>query len=131
MVTVPDFKHNYLASNLDIYEPKSGERVPLAPRYKKFTTKNQGIRVLAFGFIFDFTRNSNNTVITPVEEAIDQEWFQEAIRDREVDLFLVAGHAQVRGPEFEAIYKAIRKVQWDTPIQFFGGHFHIRDYKKV
>lgn len=36
----------------------------------------------------------------------------------------------MRSPEYDEIFKAIRKVQWDTPIQFFGGHTHIRDYKK-
>lgn len=127
---MPNFQGNYLASNLDIYDPSSGERVPLAQRFKKFTTKNQGIRILAFGFIFDFTGNARNTVVTRVEETVKEEWFQQAIRDREVDLFLVAGHASLRSPEYDVIYKAIRGEQWDTPIQFFGGHTHIRDYVK-
>jgi 2',3'-cyclic-nucleotide 2'-phosphodiesterase (5'-nucleotidase family) len=130
LVTVPDFKGNYLASNLDIIDPDTGKLVPLAPRYKKLTTKIQGLRVLAFGFIFDFVGNYNNTVIQPVEQTIKEAWFQEAIRDREVDLFLVVGHVHIRAAEFDAIYKAIRDVQWDTPIQFFGGHYHIRDYKR-
>ena len=128
--TVPYFRNTYLASNLDIFEPESGERVPLAPRYRKFTTKNQGIRVLAFGFLYDFTGNYNNTIVQPVEQTIQEAWFQEAIRDREVDLFLVTGHVAVRSKEYTAIFKAIREVQWDTPIQFFGGHTHIRDYAK-
>ena len=128
--TVPYFRSTYLASNLDIYDPGTGERVPLAPRYRKFTTKNQGIRVLAFGFLYDFTGNWNNTVVQPVEQTIEETWFKEAIRDREVDLFLVTGHVAVRSKEYAAIFKAIREVQWDTPIQFFGGHTHIRDYTK-
>ena len=128
--TVPNFQGNYIASNIDIIDPHSGDRVPLAQRFRKFTTKNQGIRVLAFGFLFDFTRNANNTFVQRVEETIKQDWFQQAIRDREVDLFLVAGHVPLRSDEFNAIYKAIREVQWDAPIQFFGGHTHIRDYAK-
>lgn len=127
---VPNFQGNYIASNIDIIDPRSGDRVPLAQRFKKFTTKNQGIRILAFGFLFDFTGNANNTIVQPVEETIKQDWFQQAIRDREVDLFLVAGHVPLRSNEFIAIYKAIREVQWDAPIQFFGGHTHIRDYVK-
>lgn len=131
LITVPNFKGNYLASNLDIHDPKTGDLVPLAQRYRKFTTKKQGIRILAFGFIFDFRGNSNNTVVRSVEDTIKETWFQEAIRDREIDLFLITGHVPVRNsPEFDAIYKAIRAVQWDTPIQFFGGHTHIRDYTK-
>ncbi|KAI4259774.1 MAG: hypothetical protein LQ352_000580 [Teloschistes flavicans] len=128
--TVPNFKGNYLASNLDIFDPDSGERVPLAPRFKKFTTKNQAIRILAFGFLFDFTGNANNTIVEAVEKTVQQKWFLEAIHDRDVDLFIVAGHVLLDSPEFNAIFKAIRQVQWDTPIQFFGGHTHIRDYIK-
>jgi len=130
LITVPAFKHNYLASNLDIRDPDTGDVVPLAPRYRKFTTKQQGIRIMAFGFLFNFQGNYNNTIVQPVEEAIQESWFQEAIRDREVDLFVVIGHAPLRSHEFDAIFRAIRAVQWDVPIQFFGGHYHIRDYRK-
>ena len=129
-ITVPNFKDSYVASNLDIHDPVSGELVPLAPRYKNFTTKVQRLRVVAFGFLYNFQNNYKNTIVQPVEKAIQEAWFQAAIRDRSVDLFLVIGHAAVRSPEFDAIFKEIRKVQWDTPIQFFGGHWHIRDYKK-
>ena len=128
--TVPKFLGNYLASNLDIIDPKTGEQRPLAQRFKKFTTKNQGIRVLAFGFLFNFRGNSNNTIVQRVQETIKENWFQEAIRDREVDLFLVIGHVPLRTQEFVSIFKAIRGQQWDVTIQFFGGHTHIRDYAK-
>ncbi|KAL8989761.1 MAG: hypothetical protein Q9169_008289, partial [Polycauliona sp. 2 TL-2023] len=130
LVTVPNSNGNYLASNLDIIDPTSGERVPLAPRFRKFITKNQGIRVLAFGFLFDFTGNANNTIVEAVEKTVQQKWFLEAIHDRQVDLFLVAGHVLLDSPEYHSIFKAIREVQWDVPIQFFGGHTHIRDYFK-
>ncbi|KUJ09235.1 uncharacterized protein LY89DRAFT_690298 [Mollisia scopiformis] len=127
--SVPNFKGNYLASNLDYIKPKTGEQVPMAPRFRKFTTKNQGIRVLAFGFLFDFTGNANNTVVQPVENTIKEKWFQDAIRE-DVDLFVVIGHVMLDGPEYKAIFKAIRSQKWDTPIQFFGGHSHIRNYVK-
>ena len=129
-ITVPHFRDNYLASNLDIIDPKTGEQRPLAQRYKKFATKNQGIRILAYGFLYDFTGNSNNTVVQKVESIIKEKWFQETLRDREVDLFLVIGHVGLRSPEYASIFKAIRESHWDTPIQFFGGHTHIRDYAK-
>ncbi|OAT14111.1 Ser/Thr protein phosphatase [Blastomyces gilchristii SLH14081] len=130
LITVPNFKGNYLASNIDITNPHSGERVPLAPRFKKFTTEKQGIRIVAFGFLFDFKQNYNNTVVQLVEDTVKEQWFQDAIRDKEVDLFLVIGHVPAESKEFLAIYKAIRGMHWDTPIQFFGGHHHIRDYIK-
>ncbi|KAH9871937.1 hypothetical protein J1614_006196 [Plenodomus biglobosus] len=127
--TVPDFKGNYLASNLDIYNPKTGKLEALAPRFKKFTTKNQGIRILAFGFIFDFTGNANNTVIQRVEDTVKEDWFIEAIKDKDLDLIVVFGHVDIRSDEYKAVYSTIRSAQWDIPIQFFGGHTHIRDYK--
>lgn len=130
LTTVPNFRGNYLASNIDIIDPRTGELVPLAPRFKKLTTKNQGIRIVAFGFLFDFTGNYNNTVVKPVEKTIKEDWFQEAIRDKEVDLFLVIGHVPVQSKEYEAVFREIRRIRWDTPIQFFGGHWHIRDYVK-
>ncbi|KAL9619268.1 MAG: hypothetical protein Q9160_006120 [Pyrenula sp. 1 TL-2023] len=127
--TIPHFKDNYLASNLDIYDSTKDSFVPMAPRLRKFTTKN-GVRILAMGFLFDFVGNANNSLVQPVEKTIEEKWYQDAIRDRNVDLFLVIGHVPVRSPEFDAIFKSIRQEQWDTPIQFFGGHTHIRDYKK-
>ena len=127
--TVPAFKENYVASNLDIYNPETGKLEPLAPHFRKFATKNQGIRILAFGFLFDFTGNANNTVVTPVETTVKQDWFQQAIRDRDVDLIVVFGHVAIRSKEYDAIFKEIRSVQWDTPIAFLGGHTHIRDFK--
>ncbi|ORY02961.1 Metallo-dependent phosphatase-like protein, partial [Clohesyomyces aquaticus] len=127
--TVPNFEGNYLATNLDIYNPETGKLQPLAPRFKKFKTKNQGIRILAFGFIFDFTGNAKNTVIHTVEDTVKEDWFQEAIRDKSLDLIIVFGHVDIRSHEYGTVYSTIRRAQQDIPIQFFGGHTHIRDYK--
>ena len=127
---VPGYKQNYLASNVDYIDPRDGKRVPFAQRYRKFTTKKHGIRVLAFGFLLNFFMNENNTIVQPVEDTIKEQWFQDAIRDHEVDLFVVIGHVGVRQSETENLFKAIRDVQWDAPIIFFGGHVHIRDYRK-
>jgi hypothetical protein len=129
--TVPNFKQSYIASNLDIQNPKTGELEPLAPRFRKFTTKNQGIRIISFGFLFNFHGNANNTVVQPVQATVKEQWFQDAIRTNDIDLFLVAGHVPVKNSEeYDLIYDAIRKVRWDIPIVFFGGHTHIRDYRK-
>ncbi|KNG84733.1 Ser/Thr protein phosphatase family [Aspergillus nomiae NRRL 13137] len=128
--TVRNFRGNYLASNIDIIHPMTKETVPLAPRFKKFTTEKQGIRIIAFGFLFDFTKNYNNTIVYSVEKTIKEDWFQEAIRDKEVDLFLVVGHVPVHSKEYDAVFKEIRMIRWDTPIQFFGGHYHIRDFAR-
>ncbi|KAI1460222.1 Metallo-dependent phosphatase-like protein [Annulohypoxylon moriforme] len=127
--TVPKFKHSYIASNLDYIEPETGNQIPQAQRYIKFTTKKLGYSVVALGFIFDFDRNANNSVVTPVEETMKQEWFQAAIREKP-DLFLVVGHVGLRMKEFEQIFKVIRDQNWYTPIAFLGGHSHVRDARK-
>ena len=132
---VPDYKNSYIASNLDIRDPKDkndkGEWTAMAPRYRILTTKNLKLRVLAFGFLFDFHGNAPNTRVQDVEETIKEQWFQDAIREKNIDLFLIAGHVPVRASkEYDAVYNAIRKVKWDAPIVFFGGHTHIRDFKK-
>ncbi|KAL4745698.1 hypothetical protein BDW72DRAFT_211111 [Aspergillus terricola var. indicus] len=126
-ITVPNFHGHYLSSNVDIYDPETGELVELGPRFRKFTTKNQGIRITAFGFLFDFTMNYNNTIVHPVEEVVKESWFKHVIQDQTVDLFLVIGHVPVRSKEYDAVFNAIRASHPDTPIQFFGGHLHIRD----
>lgn len=130
LTMVPNFEDKYLASNIDIYDPRTGELVPLAPRVKKFTTEKQGIRIVAFGFLFDFTGNYNNTVVQPVAQTVQEPWFQEAIQDTDADLFLVIGHVPAESLEYTTIFGAIRQVNPDIPIQFFAGHYHIRDYVK-
>ncbi|KAI8632840.1 Metallo-dependent phosphatase-like protein [Xylariaceae sp. FL1651] len=128
-ITVPSFKKSYVASNLNYIEPQTGNQIPQAQRYIKFKTKNQEYSVVAFGFLFDFDRNANNSVVQPVEEAMKEEWFQKAIREKP-DLFVVIGHVGLRMKEFEQIFKVIREENWYTPIAFLGGHAHVRDARK-
>lgn len=128
-VTVPNYKNSYLASNLDYIEPQTGNQIPQAQRYKKFKTKNQGLTVVAFGFLFNFDRNANNSVVQNVEDTIKESWFQEAIREKP-DIFVVTGHVGLRMKEFELIFNAIRDHNWDTPIAILGGHAHVRDFRK-
>ncbi|KAK3395512.1 Metallo-dependent phosphatase-like protein [Sordaria brevicollis] len=124
--TVPNFQEQYVASNLDYIDPKTGLQIPMAQRYRKFQTKNQKLTIVAMGFLFDFTVNANNTVVQPVRETIKEAWFQDAIRENP-DVFVIIGHVGVKMPEFKEIFTAIRKQNWFTPILFFGGHVHVRD----
>lgn len=128
---IPRFADNYIASNLDYVGPTTGERNPFAPRFRKLTTPQHGFRVLSFGFLFDFVRNANHSVVQPVEETVKEKWFLNAIADPEVDVFVIAGHVAIRdSPEITAVIAAIRAVQPHVPIQVIGGHSHIRDAVK-
>jgi hypothetical protein len=125
---VPNFKERYIASNVDYIDPDTGSISPMAQRYRKFKTKNQGIEVVAFGFLFDFTGNANNTVVIPVERTVKEEWFQKAIREKP-DIFVLAGHVGLRMDEWKLIHAEIRKADWNTPVAILAGHAHVRDAK--
>lgn len=102
----------------------------MSRRYKIFTTPNQGLRILSMGFLFDFTGGAENVFVTPVEETAKTSWFQEAIKE-DVDVFIIIGHVAPRSQEWKAVYTEIRKRHWDTPILFFSGHSHVRDFVKL
>ncbi|KAG5916900.1 hypothetical protein E4U42_007460 [Claviceps africana] len=127
--TVPNFSGKYVASNVDYIDPETGEQRPIAQRYRTFTTKNQSLKVVAFGFLFDFKKNANNTVVQPVADAVKEQWFQDAIREKP-DLFVVIGHVGLRMEEYRTIFTALRKRSWHTPIAMFGGHAHVRDTRR-
>ncbi|KAA8893132.1 Metallo-dependent phosphatase-like protein [Sphaerosporella brunnea] len=124
---VPFFGDRYLSSNIDINW--RGEWEPFANRSLKFVTPKMGFNVTAFGFLFNFTGNHPITRVKPVATVLEEQWFKDAIADKEVDLFLVAAHIDVHTLELQQIHDAIRAANPETPIQIFGGHSHIRDFK--
>ncbi|RPB25100.1 Metallo-dependent phosphatase [Terfezia boudieri ATCC MYA-4762] len=126
----PHYADHYVVSNVDIYSPLTNALVPMGARFRKFTTKNTKTRITAFAFLFDFNLNANNTVVHPVANVVTEQWFLDAILGDDTDLFLIIGHTPVRfSPEFLLILEAIRKAHGaEMPVQFFGGHTHIRDF---
>ena len=88
---------------------------------------------MAFGVLFDFTGNSNVSKVIKAADMVKESWFQHAVNFTEpIDLFVVTGHNPVRttasSSTLGTVFKAIRSIRPDTPIQFFGGHTHIRDF---
>ncbi|KAK9446780.1 Metallo-dependent phosphatase-like protein [Limtongia smithiae] len=124
----PHFDGRYLTSNVEIML-SNGSWVHIGQRKYRFTTKNQGINIMAFGFLFDFKLNCDNSRVSDVEDVVQQAWFQSAIREENIDVFVVFGHYPIRfWPEMWAIHRAIRAVHKSIPIQYFGGHSHVRDF---
>lgn len=125
---VNHFQDKYVCSNVDI-RLDNGLFVPLGLKYKYFTTPIRGIRVLAFGFLFDFKRFNSGTRVTPMAETIHEPWFQEALK-HEVDLIIIVGHTPIshNWGEFYQVHQYLRQFFPDTVIQYFGGHSHIRDF---
>ncbi|KAJ9658324.1 hypothetical protein H2198_003754 [Neophaeococcomyces mojaviensis] len=121
----PRWGGRYLTSNVDIYD--NGVRKPFSQQYAYWQTKF-GVRIMSFGFLYNFTGNSNATVVTPVGTAVRQAWFQQQIRRTDIDMFLIVGHVPVRAStEWNLVYAAIRQYHPTTPISIFGGHSHVRD----
>ncbi|KAK0267034.1 hypothetical protein LTR35_016611 [Friedmanniomyces endolithicus] len=129
----------YLTSNVQILNQTSNEFQYIGRKYRYFTTPN-GLRIMAFGFLFDFTGNSNVSRVYPAATVVQQSWFKAAVAGYPdncetqvpIDIFVMLGHNPVRWNDsestFQTYYNAIRTAQPNTPIQVFGGHSHIRDF---
>jgi 2',3'-cyclic-nucleotide 2'-phosphodiesterase (5'-nucleotidase family) len=122
----------YVTSNVQIMNPATKQLEYIGSKYRYFTTE-QGLRIMAFGVLFDFTGNSNVSKVIKAADLVQQPWFQSAINYTEpIDLFMIIGHNPVRttvtSSTFGTIFSAIRKVRPNVPIQGFGGHTHIRDF---
>ncbi|KAI5778913.1 Metallo-dependent phosphatase-like protein [Geopyxis carbonaria] len=124
---VPNFNGRYLSSNIEINATGSWE--PFAPRFTKFTTPNLHLNITAFGFLFNFTSNGANTRVTPVNEAVEQQWFVDAVTDAAVDVFVVLAHIDTDFSELQIIHDAIRAAHPKTPIAMLAGHAHQRKFK--
>ncbi|KAK3940521.1 Metallo-dependent phosphatase-like protein [Diplogelasinospora grovesii] len=124
----------YLTSNVQIMNPATGGYEYIGQTHRYFTTAH-GLRIMAFGILYDFTGNSNASKAIKAATMVQQDWFLQAVnydKDRPIDMFLLLGHNPARpttgGSTFKTVYNAIRKVHPNTPIQIFGGHTHIRDF---
>lgn len=122
----------YLTSNVQILNNATGKFEYIGHKYRYFTTP-LGLRIMAFGVIYDFDGNTNYTNVITVANLTREQWFVNAVKTTEpVDLFLLIGHNPVRDTgsktfTMATVQKFIRKHRPTTPIQVFGGHSHIRD----
>ncbi|KAK5070062.1 hypothetical protein LTR64_001896 [Lithohypha guttulata] len=115
----------YVTSNVDFYD--NGVRKPFSQRYAYWQTKF-GLRIMSFSFLYNFTGNSNASVVTPVGTAVQQSWFTQQASRKDIDYFIITGHVTLRGStEWNLVYSAIRQYHPTTPILIFGGHRHVRD----
>jgi hypothetical protein len=120
-----------VTSNVQILNNATGKFEYIGQKYRYFTTP-LGLRIMAFGVLYDFTGNTNYTQVTAAANLTKEQWFIDAVNTpKPVDLFLLIGHNPVRPSDSEStlaiVQKAIRKARPNTPIQVFGGHSHIRD----
>lgn len=126
------YGERYVTSNVQIINPSTGAFEYVGQKYRYFTTAH-GLRIMAFGVLFDFTGNSNVSKVIKAADLVQESWFKDAINfSQPIDLFIITGHNPVRTTASTStigiIYKAIRAVRPNIPIQAFGGHTHVRDF---
>ncbi|KAI7850210.1 Metallo-dependent phosphatase-like protein [Circinella umbellata] len=124
---MPSWKGRYLSSNVYFKDINNNKTIPLGDKYAFFEGEF-GTRVLAFGFLFDFTGNGDNSVVHTVEDEILEPWFTEALTSHTPDIIALTGHTGIRFDEFNVALKAIRKHFPYIPIAVLGGHLHVRDF---
>jgi len=125
----------YVTSNVQIINPATGLYEYIGSTHYYFTTPH-GLRIMAFGVLFNFGGNSNVSKVIKAADMVQQPWFINAVNyEKPIDLFLVIGHNPVRAPASDTsstlglLHSTIRSMRPGLPIQFFGGHTHIRDFK--
>lgn len=126
------YGEKYVSSNVQLLNRETGNYEVFGNKYRYFTTKH-GLRIMAFGVLYDFGGNSNASRVTKAKDMVQESWFRDAVKFHEpIDLFLVIGHNPARPNStvdtFGTVYKSIREMRPDVPIQMFGGHRHIRDF---
>ena len=120
-------KYNFLTSN--VKEIATDE--PLGDHYTILEGKNH--RLLVFGFLYNHCEPSSLLKVKRVSEAIEQEWFAEALQNEKYHAVLVMAHMEYDKRYVDQILQAIRDITGDDkiPVQFITGHSHIRAEKRL
>ncbi|GFF70664.1 uncharacterized protein PB2B2.06c [Aspergillus lentulus] len=127
------FGDRFLTSNVDVKE--NGVFKSIGNRYRAFQTRN-GLRIVAFGVTINdpVLRDLSNTKVYSAGWISEQTWFEEAMK-KEVDLYVIVGHAPTYAPcvdpEKDNPLVCLRdriRNSTDKPIQLFGGHAHHRNF---
>src|SRR3954462_9430644 len=77
----------YLTSNVEIINPATGSFETIGNKYRYFKTAH-GLRIMAFGVLYDFTGNSNVSRVTKAATMVKEQWFIDAVNYAQpIDLF--------------------------------------------
>ncbi|OWB77064.1 hypothetical protein B5S32_g1223 [[Candida] boidinii] len=132
---VPKFKEKFISTNVEIYDKYQNKFVVFGnSKYRYFETKLNKFKILSFSFLFDFKRYNELIKVTPIMVLIKQDWFLELLNDfklnYKVDIIVIFGHIPIDHSWLELfeLHNTIRSFFPNTPIQYFGGHSHIRDF---
>eukprot|EP00128_Syssomonas_multiformis_P005297 Colp12_sorted_trinity150504_noHs@5837 len=122
---VATFGEKYITSNTFLRE--TGK--PLGGSQYRFFTTPLGVKVLVFGFIFNFAEAAKVVSITNVEDSLKEEYFTEAMK-LDADVVFAIMHAAPDQEECKMIYQALRASKPNTPLILLTGHSHIVDFRQ-
>lgn len=137
----------YLTSNTVWQEADNNK--PLGSRYTYIQAGSH--RLLAFGFLYNFTGNCAATRVVAVQEAVRQEWFVNALLQQNggghhhvnlsdttrsnkyhyYDAILVMAHMDCEDELIGQILLPAIRARTNKPVQFITGHSHRRCYVQL
>jgi hypothetical protein len=124
---VPHFGEAFLTSNTldaETMEPFGGGR------YRLLEGTNSNL--LVFGFLYDLHNPSGLLHVSKVEDAVNEDWFRDALREHEYDAICVLAHMDNDNPLMEIILTKIREHTHEhVPVQFLTGHTHLRKQRRI
>ncbi|KAH8689459.1 Metallo-dependent phosphatase-like protein [Talaromyces proteolyticus] len=124
----------YITSNVNTSQNGLNSK-PIGSRSYYHTTP-KGIRIMAFGIMYDYWSPPKNVNVQLAEAMIQETWFQAAVKRTDVDLFVLVGHNPARlntsdndnNSTMKFIAEEIQKKTPGIPVQAFAGHSHVRDF---
>ena len=123
---VQHWNGSYLTSNVLLESTRS----PIGSRYT--VLKGNHSSLLTFGFLYDMTGNCGASIVEPVGQVVQTEWFRIALLTETYDAILVLAHMDFQDNLVKVIRDAIRTIlSTPMPIQFITGHSHIRAFTVV
>jgi len=126
---IDSWRGSYLTSNT--LNATTGQ--PLGARSRLLVGNASGVRVLAFGFLYDMKNHDDHVIVTRVEDVVREPWFFEALNATDAyDALLFLTHMDFRDSLVDVLHAAARSaVGAAVPIQFVTGHSHIRAYRDL
>jgi 2',3'-cyclic-nucleotide 2'-phosphodiesterase (5'-nucleotidase family) len=115
---------SYLTSNV-VFKANDS---PLGSRYCILHGFNSGIRLLAFGFLYEMTDHSDIVRVEDVAKVVRSEWFVTTVAEENYDAIVVLAHMDNADSLVETLLSGIRAlVSPHMPVVFLTGKcFHSR-----
>ncbi|KAG9389613.1 5'-nucleotidase, C-terminal domain [Carpediemonas membranifera] len=93
-------------------------------RYRTMTLKKFDMKVIIFGWIYNFDHDIADAYVADAVETINSDWFKAVIEKEKPDFVINLNHIATSDPQNNNIYLAQRALMPDTPLLLLTGHSH-------